>query len=290
MNDFEQTIINIHKDKGAEWLEKLPLIIELSKKRWNLKLIIPFDNLSCNFVAKALNDMNQSFVVKIGIPVKELITEIEILRSAKNYEYVKLIDYDTSLGIMLLEHLKSGESLAKVDNELATEIASEVMRKIWMPIPEQHNLPTVSDWYKEFIVNSEKYSSNSIFPFDLLKKANKMFHQLNNSVEEKFVLHGDLHHDNILSNGNHWTAIDPKGVIGEPVFEISTFLRNNLMKNSNPEKILQRRIEIFNEKLGISKQRMYDWGFVQTISFALWSYENNFSEWRETIECAKLFL
>jgi len=30
------------------------------------------------------------------------------------------------------------------------------------------------------------------------------------------LLHGDLHQDNILSHGDDWLVIDPKGVIGFP--------------------------------------------------------------------------
>jgi streptomycin 6-kinase len=32
---------------------------------------------------------------------------------------------------------------------------------------------------------------------------------------KQLVLHGDLHHDNILNDGNDWLTIDPKGIIGE---------------------------------------------------------------------------
>jgi streptomycin 6-kinase len=34
------------------------------------------------------------------------------------------------------------------------------------------------------------------------------------------LLHGDLHQDNILSQGDDWLVIDPKGVIGFPINEI----------------------------------------------------------------------
>lgn len=44
------------------------------------------------------------------------------------------------------------------------------------------------------------------------------------SSRKPFIfLHGDLHQDNILKQGNGWLAIDPKGVIGEAEFEIAAF-------------------------------------------------------------------
>lgn len=40
------------------------------------------------------------------------------------------------------------------------------------------------------------------------------------------MLHVDLHHDNILQNGNEWLVIDPKGVVGEPAYEVAAFIHN----------------------------------------------------------------
>lgn len=34
------------------------------------------------------------------------------------------------------------------------------------------------------------------------------------------LLHGDLHQENILSHGDDWLVIDPKGVIGFPINEV----------------------------------------------------------------------
>ncbi len=44
---------------------------------------------------------------------------------------------------------------------------------------------------------------------------------------------GDLHHENILAAERApWLAIDPKGVIGEPAYEMGALLRNRLMGDS----------------------------------------------------------
>jgi streptomycin 6-kinase len=41
------------------------------------------------------------------------------------------------------------------------------------------------------------------------------------------LLHGDLHHGNVLHDSERgWVAIDPKGVLGEPEYEIGVALRN----------------------------------------------------------------
>jgi len=41
------------------------------------------------------------------------------------------------------------------------------------------------------------------------------------------LLHGDLHHDNVLLGGdNRYRIIDPKGVVGDVVFDIPRFILN----------------------------------------------------------------
>ena len=44
---------------------------------------------------------------------------------------------------------------------------------------------------------------------------------------EVCVLHGDLHHENVLDGGERgWLVIDPKGLLGERTYEYATTLCN----------------------------------------------------------------
>ena len=40
------------------------------------------------------------------------------------------------------------------------------------------------------------------------------------------LVHGDFHHHNLLSHGDRWVVIDPKPMVGEPEFDVPTFLWN----------------------------------------------------------------
>ena len=40
------------------------------------------------------------------------------------------------------------------------------------------------------------------------------------------VLHGDLHHDNVLRHGDGWVVIDPHGYVGDAAVEPATMLYN----------------------------------------------------------------
>jgi len=47
------------------------------------------------------------------------------------------------------------------------------------------------------------------------------------SATDRVVLHGDLHHDNILlATREAWLAIDPHGIVGDPGYEVGAPLFN----------------------------------------------------------------
>src|SRR5438067_1309862 len=60
------------------------------------------------------------------------------------------------------------------------------------------------------------------------------------------LLHGDLHHENILAAARQpWLAIDPKGVVGEPAYEAGALLRNPLpwlLEQPDPRGVTARRV------------------------------------------------
>src|SRR5438128_12681264 len=96
----------------------------------------------------------------------------------------------------------------------------------------------------------------------LLEEAETLYAELSASMAEPVLLHGDLHHDNILSATRQpWLAIDPKGLIGEPAYEVGAWLRNplpQLLHMPQPGRILARRVDQFAEELGLERTRVRD--------------------------------
>ncbi len=103
------------------------------------------------------------------------------------------------------------------------------------------------------------------------------------------LLHGDLHHDNILSADREpWLAIDPKGVVGEAEYEVGAFVRNRLFAGPKPEMLLARRVDQFVDELGFDRERIVGWSLAQAVLSAWWSFEDSGHVWNEAIACAEL--
>jgi len=81
----------------------------------------------------------------------------------------------------------------------------------------------------------------------------------------------------ILQNDNDWLVIDPKGVIGDPAYEVAAFIRNpmpELLNLDNSQKVIRNRVKRFVELLELPSQRILDWCFVQAVLAWVWALED----------------
>ena len=288
---FTQNIIGVHGKTGADWLSRLPETIAECESRWSLRVMPPFSPLSYNYLAPAVCADGTEAVLKLGVPHDELMMEIEALRLFDGHGIVRLLEADIGLGAMVLEHLQPGTSLSSLpDDGQATSVAAQVMRQLWRPPPLEHPFPTVSKWAAGLERLRERFGgATGPLPASLVEKAETLFSELIASMGEPVVLHGDLHHYNILSAVREpWLAIDPKGVVGEAEYEVGALLRNHLLATRRPKRLLARRVDQLTDELGFDRQRILGWGLAQAVLSAWWSFEDSGQVWAEAITCAEV--
>ena len=143
-------------------------------------------------------------------------------------------------GVALIE--RAGAPL--VDDEAAPAVAAEVMAALWRP---GGGFPHVSE-----------------FVTALTGRPAAVFAELCDSMGEEVVLHGDLHHENILRSGDGWIAIDPKGMVGEREYETGAFIRNHGTRCDDQ----------LAEALGLDVRRIRLWSWAQAHLAAAWSVED----------------
>jgi streptomycin 6-kinase len=77
---------------------------------------------------------------------------------------------------------------------------------------------------------------------------------------EQVVLHGDVHHGNVLDFGEHgWRAIDPKHVTGDRAFDFANILCNPSAEVALAPGRLERQLAIICERTAIERDRMAAW-------------------------------
>ncbi len=268
---FHSNIINIYGEKGKAWLDALPQLVSAIASRLDLRDLKEVTNLSYNYVLSGFHGDNP-IILKAGLDNAGLKREAFALKCFAGDGVVKVLAEDE--GLLLLERAVPGTSLKSYfpDREQESiEIACNVMKKLHQAnIPSAHNFPHIKDWLTAL-------DKDWNIPDGYLKKAIELRDQLLKTADPDVLIHGDLHHDNILQNGDDWVVIDPKGVIGEPSYEVAAFIRNpipELLHQADSPNIIHNRVTRFSELLELPSQRILDWCFVQAVLSWVWAIED----------------
>jgi streptomycin 6-kinase len=127
----------------------------------------------------------------------------------------------------------------------------------------------------------------------MVEKAERLLEELQASSPRNALLHGDLHHDNILSDAEDgWVAIDPKGVTGDPAYEAARFQHNpvpGFLSVDAPHAVARRRADILSSILEGDRSRLLAWAFFDTVLSACWSIEEHGHNLRYHLSCAEVF-
>ena len=289
--EFVANIEGVFGDAGRQFLANIPTLIDRASQRWGLTDVQPSSNLSYNFVAFAKRG-DEQVVLKMGVPNGDMESEIAALRLFGGEGACNLIDYDEEKSWMLLERLKPGLMLSTLENdEEATNIAADVMQKIWRPAPEDDVFIRLSDWFdglKELrlIFNGGTGPLNE----KLVERVEGLVKDFLVENHKPVLMHGDFHHFNILSSERGWLVIDPKGVIGPACYEVGPLLINpwgDLVSEKDYRGITKRRIDILHERLGFERERIHEWGLAHAILSAWWSIEDH-GDWHYALEFAEM--
>lgn len=194
-------------------------------------------------------------ILKLSPDCEAIAQEARALKVFEGFGAVSLLDQQNHA--LLLQQAVPGIPLKNYPKSL--EIACKVIEKLRKaPLPQSNQFPHIETWLttldKEWKI-----------PFKYLEKARKLKRKLllENSASP-LLLHGDLHQENILKQGDDWVVIDPKGVIGYPINEIWVCVED-------PENDLQYLAQYF----GYAFQDVVEWYYVHLILAACWQVEDN---------------
>jgi len=254
MDRFRNNIISIHKEQGKSWLKQLPKIVEEISNEWNLSKLAPIDNLSFNYVLSGYQN-NKPIILKLSFAAKDLTNEVKALKAFAGFGAASILAQKDNA--LLLEQALPGTSLKSYLSNNKISIACKVMDKLHQaPALTTHNFLNIKDQLKAL---DKQWS----LPNTYLQKARRLRDKLLQSTGPQILLHGDLHHENILQNGEQWVVIDPKGVIGYPINEVWTFAMNT-----------EEDIVFAANYFGFNLQEVRSWYFVQLILAICWNLED----------------
>ncbi len=204
----------------------------------------------------------------------------EVLRAFAGHGVARVHEHVE--GAVLMEWLQPGTPLVRMAlhgrDDQATDVIADVIRRMSAAPASTDGFPTVRDWGEGF--RRYRESGDAQVPGDLVRLGEEMYLELCDTQRDARLLHGDLQHYNVLYDAERgWTAIDPKGVVGEVEYEVGAMLRNPVER---PElftsmRTVERRLARFGAALGLDAERALAWAFAQAVLSAVWGVEDGFA-------------
>ena len=161
---------------------------------------------------------------------------------------VRLLRHDRERRAVLLERARPGGDIAALPDGEATAIAVEVALRLWRPAD------TPFRWIGDHVPGWLDEEPNELTPL-----ARELFASLD--IGRTTLVHGDFHHQNVLAAGNRHVAIDPQPFLGEPEFDVPSFLWNPLPCRLRVE-LLESRLAAF-AAAGLDEERMRIWTVIR---------------------------
>ena len=175
---------------------------------------------------------------------------------------------------LLMERSTSKQSLVEMVKQDRDEEASRIICSVATKLHAIKNkhapstLVPLSRWFRSLDNAADHHGG--IFNY-----AAKTAHELLNTPQENVVLHGDIHHGNILDFGVHgWLAIDPKGLFGERGFDFANIFCNPDFDVAIKPGRLQQQVIVVSEAAGLDHKRLMKWILAYAGLSAAWHLED----------------
>ncbi|HSU24500.1 MAG TPA: aminoglycoside phosphotransferase family protein [Pyrinomonadaceae bacterium] len=288
---FVQVMGEFNQNSGFDWRAHLLGTLNDLEDKWQLRLGVPFENLSYHFVAPCtLYDGGQA-VLKIGYhdPESPIAGEAEVLKLYDGRGAVKLLRHSAEYYALLLERLSPGRHLkteCRADARRAADVAVSLLKKVQQEPPAKHDLLSLHSWFEA--LNS---TSGTEFPADAIHKSRLIYRHL--SAAPEFLLHGDFHHENILSAEREpFLVIDPKGVVGQIGYDIAVFLNNHVWwLGTGPEarSLVAEAVKAFAKAFDLEEKELRQWAYAQSVLSAWWTFEENNVNWEQDLKYAEIW-
>ena len=227
-------------------LTPLQAVARQVASEWGVALGEPFALARYSFVAAAGDDA----VLKVTPPEDdESDEEAEALELWAGEGAVRLLRRDRSRRALLLERARPGDDIAELAEEEATQVAVETGLTLWRAAAQPFRW--IGDHVPRWLDNAEGH--------ELIPLARKLYASLD--VGRATLVHGDFHHHNILLSARGPLAIDAKPMLGEPEYDIPSFLWNPIPYRMRLD-VTERRLAAF-AAAGLDEQRMRMWAVIR---------------------------
>ena len=274
---------------GTESFNERINIAEKYIKQWELSEIEFKSELSMNsLIFYGVSKRYGKVILKILIDYHGVDNEILALKLFQGENFCKLYAYSLDDKVYLMERIVPAHTLYEsAPRNERIQIAGEIFQGLHKAVLPDGTFPAYTEWLeegKEGIKNRE--DCEELYPY--LDSAERMLADICKMYSRNLLLHGDLHHENILKNEHGgYTVIDPKGVTGDPVFDLSRFILDEFRDDltAEPEEAVVDFVEKLGDSVGIPCEILLRCLFIETV---IWLFREELANGESLEECRQL--
>lgn len=256
LQEFFNTLIELHGDKARAWQSTLSERIEVNAKLFQVK---PTGDYVCGDKGIIVACEN-NVCIKIAFDEEEfLIERMSLVNWQSVPEVVRVIDYNESA--LLMEQLAPG-ALDLFDPLELNQGFSIIASLHKAPQFKPPGIQDAAARLDKMIVKVEQFRKlNSDVSAMITKQDMAMAGKLADRIAQqqgpqRVVCHGDLHPGNFMRRNSELVVIDPLPLWAEPVYDYAHFIRQ-----SKDVSVLEQQFTVYSDLYDLDRQKLSDWSY-----------------------------
>lgn len=201
-----ERILQLNPCNGSKIIKKCENLIDFVVQKYNLSNVRIMNNMSYNIIVNAYNNNMNDVIVKIGIDDEAIKREIEFYKIyCENTNLCEVYFSDLKMGYLIM---KKASANMKLDDVKSFDKRITIYKNIYNSFDKKsQNGIKLPQYYDIFMKSIQNFNKQIIQKNIEISKVFLL--EIKKEKLPKYILHGDLHHWNIILDGNTWKAIDP---------------------------------------------------------------------------------
>lgn len=228
-------------------------------------------------------------ILKRNTDLRELQGEYRVLSRLDCAQSVRAYAFDGEAGLLLEERILPGTTLRQeASPEKRVQCLSRVFHAIHTPA---EGGTTYLDWLRGIV----GYCESKPVPGALSRMAGEAYgicRELFRKYPERLLLHGNLHHDNLLQRADgSYAMIDPKGIVGPEILDLPRFLLNeqDAPHEGNLHAHLGQLVGLLAGEFGYPVEDLGKAFYMEAVLANIWNLEDGAEAEMEEIRLAASF-
>lgn len=261
--------------------------INYAVKKYGLDHLAVIYEHSAKGVFSAESSIFGPVILKLNQQSALLKSEYQMLARLSGRYCCKVYAFDESAGLLLEERIFPGTVLRREASlEKRIQIFLQVFHEIHMPA---NSGATYLNWLKQ----AHKYCILHHTAEDMASRAYLFCAEIFEKYSDRVLLHGDLHHDNLLLRADgSYAMIDPKGVIGPAIMDLPRFILNELdtEHSCSDRQHIEEVIRQLGKQSGYPAADIVKLFYMETVLGNIWRLEDGEDMDRQELDIASSLL